>query len=87
MNKNNNIKDDFEFSKENLKTISEVLKKYPSDQKASAVMPLLDLAMRQCKGWIPEKAMHKIGKIINVPFIRVYEVATFYSMFNLEPIR
>ena len=86
MNKNNNIKDDFEFSKENLKTISEVLKKYPSDQKASAVMPLLDLAMRQCKGWIPEKAMHKIGKIINVPFIRVYEVATFYSMFNLEPI-
>ena len=86
MNKTNNIKDDFEFSKENLKTISEVLKKYPSDQKASAVMPLLDLAMRQCKGWIPEKAMHKIGKIINVPFIRVYEVATFYSMFNLEPI-
>ena len=49
-------------------------------------MPLLDLAMRQCNGWIPEAAMKEVGKIIDVPYIKVYEVATFYSMFNLKPI-
>ena len=49
-------------------------------------MPLLDLAMRQCNGWIPEAAMKEVGKIINLPYIKVYEVATFYSMFNLKPI-
>ena len=49
-------------------------------------MPLLDLAMRQCNGWIPESAMKEVGKIINLPYIKVYEVATFYSMFNLKPI-
>ena len=67
--------------------IKKILGKYPVRQKASAVMPLLDFRMRQCKGWIPEAAMHEIGRIIDMPFIRVYEVASFYSMFNLKPIR
>ena len=49
-------------------------------------MPLLDLAMRQIGGWITESAMRYISNLINVPYIRVYEVASFYSMFNLEPI-
>ncbi len=79
-------KKSFKFSLDNQKKINEILKKYPTSQKASAVMPLLDLAMRQCEGWIPESAMKEIARIINVPFIRVYEVASFYSMFNLKPI-
>ena len=78
--------DNFKFSQENNILIESILKKYPSNQSASAVMPLLDLAMRQCNGWIPESAMKEVGKIINVPYIKVYEVATFYSMFNLKPI-
>ena len=89
MIKNNNKKENkesFKFSFENQSKINEILKKYPNAQKASAVMPLLDLAMRQCEGWIPEAAMKEIGRIIKVPFIRVYEVASFYSMFNLKPI-
>tara|TARA_E500000331_G_C17233163_1_gene703568 strand:+ start:73 stop:648 length:576 start_codon:yes stop_codon:yes gene_type:complete len=76
----------FEFSDNNNILIKNILKKYPVRQSASAVMPLLDLAMRQCNGWIPESAMKKIGNIINIPFIKVYEVATFYSMFNLRPV-
>ena len=78
--------DSFKFSKENNILIDKILKKYPANQSGSAVMPLLDLAMRQCNGWIPEAAIKEVGKIINIPFIKVYEVATFYSMFNLKPI-
>ncbi len=85
-NKENKSYEDFKFSKSNSLEIKKILGKYPVRQKASAVMPLLDLAMRQCKGWIPEAAMHEIGRIIDMPFIRVYEVASFYSMFNLKPI-
>ncbi len=76
----------FKFSNENNILVSNILKKYPSNQQGSAVMPLLDLAMRQCNGWIPESAMKEVGRIINMPFIKVYEVATFYSMFNLNPV-
>ncbi len=82
---NTNI-EDFEFTKSNLEEVNRIFAKYPDDQKASAVMPLLDLAMRQIGGWITESAMKYISNMINVPFIRVYEVASFYSMFNLEPI-
>ena len=78
--------DSFKFTKENVVLIKNILKKYPPSQSSSAVMPLLDLAMRQCDGWIPEAAMKEVGKIINIPYIKVYEVATFYSMFNLKPI-
>ena len=84
--KNNNDKKEFRFTNENLKLADIILSKYPQSQKASAVMPLLDLAMRQIGGWLTEEAMKKISQIIDVPYIRVYEVATFYSMYNLEPI-
>ena len=85
---NNKLKnyESFKFSNENYLLVSSIIKKYPSNQLGSAVMPLLDLAMRQCNGWIPESAMKEVGKIINMPFIKVYEVATFYSMFNLKPV-
>ena len=86
MKSNNSNLKKFEFTKKNLEEVDKIFAKYPDDQKSSAVMPLLDLAMRQIGGWITESAMGYISNLINVPYIRVYEVASFYSMFNLEPI-
>ena len=86
MVKNNKETVNFRFTEKNLKMVKIILNKYPKEQKASAVMPLLDLAMRQIGGWLTEAAMKEVSKIIKVPYIRVYEVATFYSMYNLKPI-
>ena len=76
----------FKFSKENMAKIEDILKKYPSNQKQSAVMPLLDLAQRQHGGWIPEAAMEEIGRVLDMPRLKVFEVATFYTMYNLTPV-
>ncbi|TVQ82196.1 MAG: NADH-quinone oxidoreductase subunit NuoE [Micavibrio sp.] len=76
----------FKFSKENLGKIDAVLKKYPSNQKQSAVMPLLDMAQRQQGGWIPEAAMEEIARILDMSRLKVFEVATFYTMYNLAPV-
>jgi len=76
----------FEFDVNNQKRIQEILKKYPAERKKSAVMPLLDLAQRQHDNWIPNAAIRKIGEILEVPYINVYEVATFYTMYNLAPV-
>jgi NADH-quinone oxidoreductase subunit E len=75
----------FKFSPENLKKIELHIAKYPKGKQASAVMPLLDLAQRQNNGWIPEAAMEEIGRILGMPRIKVFEVATFYTMYNLQP--
>ena len=77
---------DFKFSSENLKKAEEILKKYPVKNKKSAVMPLLYLAQRQNQNWIPLAAMKYIAKFLNMPYIKVYEVATFYTMYNLSPV-
>jgi|TARA_B110000444_G_scaffold171478_1_gene160198 NADH-quinone oxidoreductase E subunit len=76
----------FEFSKANLETANNILKKYPKDRKKSAVMPLLYLAQRQNNNWIPLAAMKYIAKYLETPYIKVYEVATFYTMYNLAPV-
>ena len=76
----------FEFSKENRRKIDEIVEKYPQGKQQSAVIPLLDIAQRQHGGWIPTAAMNEIAKILDMPYIKVYEVASFYSMFNLSPI-
>jgi len=76
----------FLFSKKNLKEIEIILTKYPEDKKASALLPLLDLAQRQHDNWIPTAAMKVISQILDVPVIKILEVATFYTMFNLEPV-
>jgi NADH-quinone oxidoreductase E subunit len=81
-----NQPDTFEFSAANQKRIEEILKKYPPERKKSAVMPLLDLAQRQHDNWITNAAIKKIGEILEVPQIKVYEVATFYTMYNLAPV-
>ena len=77
---------EFKFSNENLKKVEEILKRYPKKNKKSAVMPLLYLAQKQNDNWIPLAAMKYIAKFINIPYIKVYEVATFYTMYNLSPV-
>jgi len=76
----------FEFSKANLEAANEIIKKYPAGRKKSAVMPLLYLAQRQNENWIPLTAMKYIAKYLEMPYIKVYEVATFYTMYNLAPV-
>ena len=76
----------FKFSAENEKEIKRIVAKYPKGRQASAVMPLLDLAQRQHDNWIPMKAIELIAKKLDMAEIRVLEVATFYTMFNLKPV-
>ena len=78
--------DSFEFNEENLKTANDIIKNYPSGKQQSAVMSFLYLAQRQNNNWIPLVAMKYIAKLLNMPYIKVYEVATFYSMYNLSPV-
>ena len=78
--------DSFAFTKENEAEIKKILAKYPKDRAASAVMPLLDLAQRQHDNWIPMKAIEAIAKRLDMAEIRVLEVASFYTMYNLKPV-
>ena len=77
---------DFKFNDQNLKLVEEILKRYPKKYKRSAVMPLLYLAQRQNENWIPLAAMKYIAKLLSIPYISVYEVSTFYTMYNLAPV-
>jgi NADH-quinone oxidoreductase E subunit len=76
----------FAFSDTNLAKAEAIIAKYPPGRQASAVMPLLDLAQRQGGGWLPQAAMDYVAQLLNMPVIRVYEVATFYTMYNLKPV-
>ena len=76
----------FTFSSENIKKMKEILSKYPETRKKSAVMPLLYLAQKQNEGWIPLVAIQYIADQLDVPYIKIYEVATFYTMYNLAPV-
>ena len=77
---------EFKFSDENLKKASDILKMYPEKNKKSAVMPFLYLAQKQNDNWIPLSAMKYIANYLSMPYISVYEVATFYTMYNLAPV-
>lgn len=81
-----NQPENFFFSDQNMETAKNILKKYPDQNKKSAVMPLLYLAQRQNDNWIPLAAMKYIAKYLSIPYIKVYEVATFYTMYNLAPV-
>jgi len=76
----------FEFSKENLKNVKKIFEKYPKERQQSSVMALLYLVQGQNNNWIPLAAIKYIGKLLEMPYIKVYEVATFYSMYNLSPV-
>ena len=78
--------DTFEFTPENVERARAHIAKYPPGREASAVLPLLDLAQRQMGGWVPRAAMDYVAGLLGVAPIRVYEVATFYTMFNLRPV-
>lgn len=78
--------DSFAFSADNLEKAKAVIADYPEGRQASAIMPLFDLAQRQHDGWLPTAAMDYVADMLGVPKIRAYEVATFYSMYNLAPI-
>jgi NADH-quinone oxidoreductase E subunit len=76
----------FEFTAENLERARAYIAKYPPGRQQSAVLPLLDLAQRQSSGWLPRAAMDYVADMLGMPRIRVYEVATFYTMLNLRPV-
>ena len=76
----------FAFTPENLAKAKAHIAKYPPGRQASAVLPLLDIAQRQCGNWLPRAAMDHVAGILEMARIRVYEIATFYTMFNLRPV-
>jgi NADH-quinone oxidoreductase subunit E len=76
----------FAFTDENLERAKAHIAKYPAGRQASAVLPLLDLAQRQSGGWLPRAAMDYVAGLLDMAPIRVYEVASFYTMLNLRPV-
>ncbi len=76
----------FAFDAANAEAARKIVLRYPAGRQASAVLPLLDLAQRQAGGWLPRSAMDHVAGLLDMAPIRVYEVATFYSMFNLNPV-
>ena len=76
----------FSFSPESLERARVILARYPEGRQASGVIPLLDLAQRQNDGWLSRPAMDAVAEFLEMAPIRVYEVATFYTMFNLQPV-
>tara|TARA_B110001454_G_scaffold151617_1_gene141018 strand:+ start:308 stop:916 length:609 start_codon:yes stop_codon:yes gene_type:complete len=76
----------FEFDNKNLEAANKVISNYPEGKQQSAVMALLYFSQRQNDNWIPLVAIKYIAKFLNMPYIKVYEVATFYTMYNLSPV-
>ncbi len=82
----NNADTPFEFTEENRRRAEAVLSAYPEGHRRAGVIPLLDLAQRQNGGWLPLAAMHHVADVVGMPRMRVYEVATFYTMFHRNPV-
>ena len=78
--------ENFKFTSTSLETANKIIKKYPKGKQQSAVMALLYLAQSQNNNWIPLAAMKYIAKFLDMSYIKVYEVATFYTMYNLSPV-
>ncbi len=78
--------ENFKFNSKNLNAAQKLISNYPEGKQQSAVMALLYIAQRQNDNWIPLAAMKYIAKMLNMPYIKVYEVATFYTMYNLSPV-
>lgn len=76
----------FAFTAKNLSWAKQTIKKYPKGKQASAVIPVLWRAQEQHDGWVSRAAMEEVGQMLDMPFIRVYEIATFYTMFQLAPV-
>ena len=78
--------DSFAFTAENLDFANQQIKKYPEGRQASAIIPLLWQAQKQAGGWLPEPAIRHVADLLDMPYMRALEVATFYTMFNLSPV-
>ena len=78
--------ENFEFNSSSMNAVNTAVAKYPVGKQQSAVMALLYIAQRQHFNWIPLAAMKYIAKFLGMPYIKVYEVATFYTMYNLSPV-
>lgn len=76
----------FSFSPDTMAAAKKIVAKYPPGKQESAILPLLDLAQRQAGGWLPRAAIAYVAELLEMPAIRAFEVAGFYSMFNLEPV-
>ena len=76
----------FAFTPENLARAKQLIARYPAGRQASAVLPLLDLAQRQHDNWLPDAALRYVAQMLEMPYIRIIEVATFYTMINLAPV-
>jgi NADH dehydrogenase (ubiquinone) flavoprotein 2 len=76
----------FEFNEENMRQAKEIISHYPTQYKKAAVIPLLDLGQRQNSGWTSISVMNYVADLLEMPRMRVYEVASFYTMFNREPV-
>ncbi len=76
----------FTFTPENLAWVKQTIAKYPPGRRASAVIPVLWRAQEQNEGWVSEPALRQVADILGMPYIRVYEIATFYTMFQLAPV-
>ncbi len=83
---NTNDQFHFSFSTKAEKTIENILSKYPPQRKISAVMPLLDLAQREAGGWLPISALEAVADKVGLAYMRVLEIASFYTMYNLSPV-
>jgi len=82
----NSAETPFVFTPENADRAQAIMSIYPDGHKRAAVIPMLDLAQRQHGGWLPISAMHHVAEVIGMPRMRVYEVATFYTMFMRNPV-
>jgi len=78
--------ENFEFNSKNFDVANKIIKNYPEGKQQSAVMALLYIAQRQNDNWIPLASMKYIAKLLKMPYIKVYEVATFYTMYNFAPV-
>ena len=78
--------DNFSFSSENIAKAKDIVKMYPKNYRESSIMPLLSMAQSQNDGWLPKKAIEYVSNFLNVPEMKVLEIATFYSMYNLSPV-
>lgn len=76
----------FIFNEKNANLAKQILTKYPHARKKSAILPLLHLAQKQNGGWLSTPALEHVGDYLDLPYVKVYEVASFYSMFNLKPV-
>lgn len=76
----------FAFTPANRAEADKIIARYPAGKQQSAIVPLLDIAQRQADGWLPRAAMEYLADLLGMPIIRVYEVATFYTMFYLKPV-